>query len=78
MTIENLNKKAKEVFEQYNNETTLYCIDDGNFWLSKNKGSAVSYSRKLNKELITINKEDIKADTKKKPLKKKAINNNKK
>lgn len=62
MTKNELNKKAEELFKQYTKEDNFYCIEDGNFWFSKDKGSAVIYSKKLNKELINISKEDIKKE----------------
>jgi len=56
MTKQELNKKAEDIFKSYNKENVLYCIDDGNFWLKKDKITAELYSKKLNKELIEINK----------------------
>ena len=52
-------KKAKIVFDTYHKEITLYCIDNRNFWLLKDKVLAEMYSKKLNKELLVINKSDI-------------------
>ena len=59
MTIEDLNKKAEQLFKQYSKEQSFFCIDDGNFWFTKDKLSAKQYSIKLHKELIEIKKSDI-------------------
>jgi len=60
MTKQELNKKAEGLFKQYKKEDRFYCIDDGNFWFSKDKVSASVYSKKLSKELFTIDRVDLK------------------
>jgi len=78
MTNKELNEKAKMLFDQYTNETILYCIDDGNFWFSKDKGYADMYSKKLHKELKTISKKDINKEAQPKVTTKKRSTKNKK
>ena len=60
-------KQAKAIFEQYDKENVLYCIDNGNFWFEKDKILAEMYSKKLGKEVLIINK----SETVEKPVAKK-------
>lgn len=59
MTLNSLNKKAEELFNQYQSEQMFYAIDDGNFWFSKDKSMATQYSLKLKKQLFVIKRDDI-------------------
>jgi len=59
MTINSLNKKAEELFNQYNTENMFYAIEDGNFWFSKDKGLAQQYSAKMQQHLYTFKREEI-------------------
>jgi len=63
MTKQELDNKAELIFANKPNETTLYCIDNGNFWYGKDKYAAKKYADSLGKQLITISREEAKIET---------------
>ena len=54
-----LNIKAKQLFEQYKNQNVFYCIDNGIFWFEKDRTSAKVYADSVGKELIRFDKETV-------------------